>query len=110
MPPAVSAPPQPAAHLVVSQPLAGPLSAGLVVITLRTENLKIVPVYGETASQVVPRIGHFHVTVDDGEEPIILQGLPSGPHRVVIELADANHKVLEAETRTFDIPQRPASH
>ena len=114
----VSAAAQPAAHFVVGQPLAGPLSAGLVVITFRTENLKIVPVYGETASQVVPRIGHFHVTVDDGqwhwlqasEEPIILQGLPSGPHRVVIELADANHKVLEAETRTFDIPQRPASH
>jgi hypothetical protein len=62
---AVSAAPQPAAHLVVSQPLAGPLSNGLVVITFRTENLKIVPVYGETASQVVPRLGHLHITVDD---------------------------------------------
>ena len=115
---AVSAAPQPAAHLVVSQPLAGPLSNGLVVITFRTENLKIVPVYGETASQVVPRLGHLHITVDDGpwhwlhasEEPIIIQGLPSGSHRVLIELADANHKILEAETRTFEIPQRPASH
>ncbi|WP_425601290.1 DUF6130 family protein [Bradyrhizobium ontarionense] len=115
---AVSAAPQPAAHLVVNQPLAGPLSAGLVIITFRTENLKIVPVYGETASQVVPRLGHLHITVDDGpwhwlhasEEPIILQGLPSGPHRVLIELADASHKVLDAETRTFEIPQRPASH
>jgi hypothetical protein len=118
MTPAVSAAPQPAAHLVVSQPLAGPLSAGLAVITFRTENLKIVPVYGETASQVVPRLGHLHITVDDGpwhwlhasEEPIIIQGLPSGPHRVLIELADANHRVLEAETRAFEIPQRPASH
>jgi len=118
MTPAVSAAPQPAAHLVVSQPLAGPLSAGLMVITFRTENLKIVPVYGETASQVVPRLGHLHITVDDGpwhwlhasEEPIIIQGLPSGPHRVLIELADANHRVLEAETRAFEIPQRPASH
>lgn len=108
----------PAAHLVVSQPLAGPLSAGLVIIIFRTENLKIVPVYGETASQVVPRLGHLHITVDDGpwhwlhasEEPIILQGLPSGPHRVLIELADASHKILDAETRTFEIPQRPASH
>jgi len=118
MAPAVSAAPQPAAHLVVGQPLAGPLSAGLVVITFRTESLKIVPVYGATASQVVPRLGHLHITVDDGpwhwlhasEEPIIIQGLPSGPHRVLIELADANHKILEAETRAFDIPQRPASH
>lgn len=109
---------QSAAHLVVSQPLARPLSAGVVVITLRTENLKIVPVYGETASQVVPRLGHLHITVDDGpwhwlhasEEPIVIQGLPSGPHRVLIELADANHKALEAETLTFEIPQRPASH
>lgn len=118
MTPAVSAAPQPAAHLVVSQPLAGPLSAGLVVITFRTENLKIAPVYGETASQVVPRLGHLHITVDDGpwhwlhasEEPIIIQGLPLGPHRVLIELADANHRILEAETRAFEIPQRPASH
>jgi hypothetical protein len=109
---------QPAAHLIVSQPLARPLSAGLVVVTFRTENLKIVPVYGETASQVAPRLGHLHITVDDGpwhwlhasEEPIIIQDLPSGPHRVLIELADANHKVLEAETLTFEIPQRPASH
>jgi Family of unknown function (DUF6130) len=118
MTPAASAAPQPAAHLVVGQPLAGPLSAGLVVITFRTENLKIVPVYGETASQVAPRLGHLHITVDDGpwhwlhasEEPIIIQGLPSGPHRVLIELVDANHRILEAETRAFEIPQRPASH
>jgi Family of unknown function (DUF6130) len=114
----VSAVPQPTAHLVVGQPLAGPLSAGLVVITFRTENLKIVPVYGETASQVVPRLGHLHITVDDGpwhwlhasEEPIVIQGLSSGPHRVLIELADAKHKILEAETVTFEIQQRPASH
>ena len=114
----VSAVAQPAAHFVVGQPLAGPLSAGLVVITFRAENLKIVPVYGETASQVVPRLGHLHITVDDGpwhwlhasEEPIVIQGLPSGPHRVLIEFADANHKILEAETLTFEIPQRPASH
>ena len=109
---------QPAAHLVVGQPLARPLSAGLVVITFRTENLKIVPVYGEIASQVAPRLGHLHVTVDDGpwhwlhasEEPIIIQGLPAGPHRVLIELADANHKILEAQNLTFEIPQQPALH
>ena len=116
--PAASGSAQPAAHLVVSQPLARPLSAGVVVIAFRTENLKIVPVYGETASQVAPRLGHLHITVDDGpwhwlhasEEPIVVQGLPSGPHRVLIELADANHKTLEAETLAFEIPQRPASH
>ena len=115
---AASGPAQPAAHLVVSQPLARPLSTGVVVIAFRTENLKIVPVYGETASQVAPRLGHLHITVDDGpwhwlhasEEPIVVQGLPSGPHRVLIELADANHKTLEAETLAFEIPQRPASH
>jgi hypothetical protein len=118
MPPAVAAAPQPGAHLVVGQPLAGPLSAGLVIITVKAENLKVVPVYGETASQVMPRLGHFHITVDDGpwhwlhasEEPIILQGLVPGSHRVLIELADANHKVLDSETRAFEIPQRPASH
>ncbi|HXP96980.1 MAG TPA: DUF6130 family protein [Telmatospirillum sp.] len=101
-----------AAHLLVSPPLAGPLSRGLAIVAFRTENLKIVPVYGEAALQVTPRIGHLHVTVDDGPwhwlhasaEPIVIQGLPTGPHRILLELADANHKILDAQTVSFEIP------
>jgi len=104
--------PETAPHLVVSPPLAGPLSRGLAVIAFRTENLKIMPVYGEAATQVVPRLGHLHVAVDGGpwhwlhasDEPIVVQGLPPGPHHVLIELAAANHKILEAQTLNFEIP------
>ncbi|PKU22651.1 DUF6130 family protein [Telmatospirillum siberiense] len=100
-----------AAHLLVNPPLAGPLSRGLVIVAFRTENLKIVPIYGEAALQVTPRIGHLHVTVDDGPwhwlhasvEPIVIQGLPVGPHRILLELADANHKILDAQTVSFEI-------
>ncbi|MDR3435345.1 DUF6130 family protein [Telmatospirillum sp.] len=101
-----------AAHLRVSSPLAGPLSRGLAIVAFQTENLKIVPIYGEAALKVTPRIGHLHVTVDEGPwhwlhasaEPIVIQGLPVGPHRILLELADANHKILDAQTVSFEIP------
>lgn len=106
-----------APHLVVSPPLSGPLSKGLAVIKFRTENLKIMPIYGEAATKVVPRLGHLHVTVDDGpwhwlhssDEPIVIQGLMPGQHRVLVELAEANHNVLEAQTVSFEIPAHNAS-
>ncbi len=63
------------------------------------QNLHIVPVFGPNALAVSPRIGHVHVRVDDASWvwadasglPIILQGLLPGPHKVLIELVDANH-------------------
>ena len=56
---------QPPARIIVDQPLAEPLAQGLVVIQYRTENLRIVPVFGTAALAVSPRIGHVHVAVDD---------------------------------------------
>jgi hypothetical protein len=52
------------------------------------------------------------VTVDDAPwrwadasgNPIILMGLPPGPHKVLIELEDANHRTLDKGTITFVIP------
>jgi len=41
------------------------LAQGRVVIQYRAENLRIVPVFGPAALNVLPRIGHIHVTVDD---------------------------------------------
>jgi len=74
------------------------------------------PVYGPSALRVLPRIGHLHVTVDDlpwhwldaSGEPISINGLPPGPHRLLIELEDPTHKVIDRATVAFDIPQRPA--
>jgi hypothetical protein len=56
---------QPAPHLLVDAPLAEQLARGLVVIRYRTENLRIVPVFGPAALDVSLRIGHVHVTIDD---------------------------------------------
>jgi hypothetical protein len=90
---------EPAAKIVVDPPLAEPLSRGVVFIQYRTENLQIVPVFGAKAVEVSPRIGHLHVAVDGASwiwadtsgGPIIVAGLPAGPHKIEITPVDANH-------------------
>ena len=102
---------QPAPRLTVDTPLRAQLDKGLVVIRYRAENLRIEPVFGPAALDVSPRIGHIHVTVDDApwhwadasDEPLIIQGLPAGPHKVLIELADPTHKVVDRKTVAFVI-------
>jgi len=104
---------QPPARLVAEPPLTEQLARGLVVIEFRTENLRVVPVYGPAALSVVPRVGHLHITVDDAAwhwvhastEPVIVQGLPPGKHRVLLELADPTHKVIDSHVSNFEIPQ-----
>ena len=103
---------EPAPKLVVDPPLPGPLAKGHVFIQYRTENIRIVPVYGKGALDVSPRIGHLHVTVDDApwhwadasNEPIILVGLEPGKHKVLIELADTTHRVITSKTVEFVVP------
>lgn len=100
------------AKLIVDPPLAEPLSRGLVFIQYRTENLRVVPVFGKGALEVSPRIGHIHVTVDDAGwhfvdasgETLIVVGLKPGPHKVLIELADPTHRVIASETVKFTLP------
>ena len=99
-------------RLIVDPPLAEPLASGRVFIQYRTENLRVVPVFGKGALSVSPRIGHIHITVDDAPwhfvdasgETIILVGLAPGPHKVLVELADPTHKVITSETVRFTIP------
>jgi hypothetical protein len=109
---------QPAPALQVDAPLAEQLANGLVVIRYRADNVRIVPVFGPAALDVSPRIGHIHVTVDDAPwhwadasgEPLIIQGLPAGPHKVLIELADPTHKVIDSKTVNLVIPSRGAGN
>jgi len=104
--------PQPPARIIVDPPLPGPLAQGKVFIQYRAENLRIEPVFGAAALLVTPRIGHVHVTVDRAPwhwadasgEPIILVGLPPGPHQVEITLANANHQPLDQATVAFVVP------
>lgn len=107
-----------APKLVVNPPLAEPLATrGVVVIPYCAENLRIVPVFGPGALTVSPRVGHIHVTVDDlpwrwadaSGTPVILQALPPGRHKVLIELVDANHQPVDRRTITFEVPKRAAS-
>jgi hypothetical protein len=100
------------AKLIVDPPIPEQLALGRVYIQYRTENLRVVLVFGAGALDVSPRIGHIHITVDDASwhfidssgETIILVGLKPGSHKVLIELADPTHKVITAETVKFVVP------
>jgi hypothetical protein len=102
------------ARLIVAPPEADALARGLAVIPYRAENLRFMAVFGHGALSVVPRVGHIHVTVDDAPwhwvdasgEALVIQGLAPGPHRVLIELADPTHHVIDRATVSFEIPPR----
>jgi len=107
---------EPAPKLVVDPPLRDGLSIGVFWAQYRVENLRIGPVFGESALQVSPRVGHLHVTVDDSpwwwadasdDNTIDIAGLPPGKHRVKIELVDANHNAFpgQATTLEFTVPR-----
>jgi Family of unknown function (DUF6130) len=112
--PLVAIPNEAPPKLVVDPPLPEQLALGLVFIQYRTENLRVVPVFGKGALDVSPRIGHIHVTVDDAPwhfvdasgETVIVVGLKPGAHKVLIELADPTHKVITSETVKFTVPDR----
>jgi Family of unknown function (DUF6130) len=49
------------------------------------------------------------VWADASGNPVILMGLPPGPHKVLIELEDANHNTLDKGIVTFVIPEKFAA-
>jgi Family of unknown function (DUF6130) len=109
---------EPLAKIFIDPPLAEPLaSRGVAIIQYCAQNLHLVPVFGPNALAVSPRVGHIHVRVDDASwvwadasgQPIILMGLPPGPHKVLIELEDANHHTLDQSSVTFVVPEKIAS-
>jgi hypothetical protein len=113
--PYVSVENEPPPRLIVDPPLADQLARGVVEIQYHAEHLHIVPVFGEGALAVSPRIGHLHVTVDDlpwhwtdasDNNTIGIVGLPPGRHSVRIELADARHHAFpgQAVTLFFAVP------
>jgi hypothetical protein len=106
---------EPPAKIFIDPPLAGPLSHGRVVIQYRTENLHIVPIFGAAALAVSPRVGHIHVNVDDATwvwadasgEPVILNGLSAGPHKILIQLESPDHHQLDQGIVKFTVPAVP---
>ncbi len=103
---------EPPPKLIVDLPLDEPLSKGLVFIQYRADNLRMVPVFGKGALDVSPRVGHVHVTVDDAPwhfadasgQTLVLVGLKAGPHKVLVELADPTHRVIDSQTVRFEVP------
>ncbi len=100
---------EPAPKLIVDSPLPDLLAQGIVWIQWRVENVNIVPVFGKGALNVSPRVGHLHIHVDDlpwlwadasDINTIDLAGMPPGPHKVRIDLADANHQVFPGQSKT----------
>lgn len=106
----------PPAKLVVDPPPTDALARGVAIVQFRTENLRVLPVFGPVAVNVSPRLGHLHVTLDDAPwhwahtsiDPVIVAHLTPGPHKILIELADANHEVLAKEVVRFEVPRAPA--
>lgn len=107
---------EPPAELHVEPPLAAPLARGAVIIPYRTKNFRILPIFGAGASDVSPRAGHLHVSVDGlpwrwadagDNAAVVVVGLPSGPHRLLIELATPEHGVLVGREISFVVPPLP---
>lgn len=110
---------EPPPKLIVDPPVPARLAAGSVIIPYRTENFRILPVFGQAAVAVSPRVGHLHVTVDDlpwhwadaaDSRTIVVVGLPAGPHKVLIELADPTHQVIAGQTVAFTVPVASHAH
>ena len=115
--PLVTIPNEAPAKLIVDPPIPEQLALGRVFIQYRTENLRILSVFGKAALEVSPRVGHLHYYVDDQTWPIVdtsgetvvLVGLPPGPHKVRLELADTIHRPIAGASKTveFTVPAPP---
>ena len=102
-------------------PIPEGLPKGLVWIQYHAENVRISPVLGEGALKTSPGVGHLHITVDDlpwlwadtsGSNTIDIFGLPPGPHKVTIDLVDANHNLFPGQRKmvSFTMPNWQGHH
>ena len=108
------------AKLIVDPPIPEQLALGRVFIQYRTENLRILPVFGKAALEVSPRVGHLHYylddqswpTVDTSGETVVFVGLAPGPHKVRLELADSIHRPIPGCSKVveFTVPTPPTPH
>jgi hypothetical protein len=110
---------EPTPELSVDQPLAGPLARGAAIIPYRTKHFRILPIFGAGAADVSPRAGHLHVSVDDlpwrwadtgDNATVVVVGLAPGPHKILIELATPEHRVLAGQAVNFTIPAADHQH
>ncbi len=107
---------EPPPKLIVDEPLPDGLPQGIVWIQYRTENCRILPVFGKEALNLSPRVGHLHIHVDDlpwlwadasDLNTVDIGGMPPGEHKVTIELVDPTHQVFPGQSKTvkFTVPK-----
>lgn len=107
---------EPLPRLIVDPPLPDLLNKGVVWIQYRTENVRILPLFGKGALDVSPRVGHLHIHVDDlpwwwadpsDTNTVDIAGMPPGEHKIRVVLVDANHEPFpgQSKTVTFIIPE-----
>jgi hypothetical protein len=103
---------EPPPRLLAEAPIPSQLAEGRVVIRYCVQNLRILPVFGKEALGVSPRLGHLHITVNEGPyrwldtsgQPIIVNKLPPGPHSILIELVDPTHRTVDRQVVRFVVP------
>jgi hypothetical protein len=102
---------EPPATLIVDRPLAAQLAQGLVFNKYRTEPA-VVPVFGKGAPRRVTahRSRPYHrrrraVALRRCQrQTVVAVGLPPGSHKVLFEMADPTHRVIDSKTVSFEIP------
>lgn len=107
---------EPPAALHLYAPVPAALARGVVILQFKTENFRVIPVFGKGAVGVSPRVGHLHVTVDGmaltwahtSGEPIIVVGLKPGAHEILVELADPSHQIVAAKKAELILPETKA--
>lgn len=93
-------------------PLPGPLARGAVLIPYRVENSCRPGARGGRGRHSSPhRASARHrrrpaVALGDfsGTDTIVVVGLPPGPHKVLIALADPVHHILAGQSVAFTVP------
>lgn len=104
---------EPPPALTLLPPLPGPLAQGVVFIPYKLDNLRIVPIGGEAARTVSPRVGHLHMTLDDlpwqwadygNSNTVILVNLTRGEHKLKVEVEDPQGHPYIAKTVSFTVP------
>ncbi|MBE1501712.1 hypothetical protein H4696_008812 [Amycolatopsis lexingtonensis] len=69
----------------------------------------VVPLASQPPPALVVDDAPWH-WADASGEPLIIQALPPGPHKVWIGLADPTHKVLDSKTVSFVVPPGGGHH
>ena len=112
---------EPPPKLIVDEPLSDGLKIGVIWIQYRTENCRILPVFGKEALSLSPRVGHLHVRVDDlpwvfaetsDNNTVDIGGMPPGDHKVTIAVVDPTHQPYAGQSKTvkFTVPKSAAAH